>query len=959
MKFGKRLKNEYREGWAGKYINYKKLKQELQSQTFSVGDGSKSLEDSEEEFFYLLCQELERVLDFFTSQKIITQKRLKTAVQQVFDCKAEETETLLQELCYIRSNFIHLEEFLDLNYAGLNKILKKYDKRMHSNLSFSFFSNMLPRYKVFSTKNLFQSECKQISEIIESLAAAAGLKLLDLERNPEGKCVEQALTKNDPVLLAMCTNELSLKQSSLEGTFLRACQLNAVACVTHLVESLGVKVDCRDPVSKQTGLHHACTGGFLHLVRYLLSKNIEVNCRDFRGQSPLLCAVLNNHPEVVLLLVHESNVDLHLMDNEMKTALYYAITLEMHNILDILINKTDVNRVCHGLHEELPIFVASRLGKDRVLQSLLKSNADVNTLSSSGENALHFACKAGTVACSSLLIQTGIEINRKNLKNGRTPLIVAARMGHADCVQLLLEHFCDTGIPDNQNLTAYAYAVYRNKSSVARLLKPFVSRECSYSDLQDIQCTPKKEHFSDTGSHRSVHVLKKDEKCLQLIVGQHTEAPAFDLYRLSDAHSLRAQIRCNGEMCSKFNLPLEDPLTVDCLVSVHEAFNVVVEIIDRDSMDCVGRCWIMPPDKQSHYIPNISVFVIGNDFKPVGKFHYTLLLITPFFHESMSSDFRSSTYENFPLIGHRGSGSNKTALLNTMNISENTVLSFVTANQRGAEYVELDVQLTKDKIPIIYHDYTVSETGFNLPLSRLTLIEFLALKDNKITTPQPKTLSRSRSEHSLLEHEALKINDSFPSLKMGLLVSHFYLYFLIWAQRSGWQNTPTNIGFNIELKVPLEDEAEREGIPMVDLDDYGEKVLACVFANAKGRKILFSSFHPDVCSVFARKQSRYPVYLLTSAGSENHLDIRCNSLQGAVRFAKSNNLRGIVSKGEPILECPELVGIVKSLNLALITWGDENNNVSNVRLQQLLGVDAVIMDHVACVKKGLVGFLPS
>jgi ankyrin repeat protein len=138
--------------------------------------------------------------------------------------------------------------------------------------------------------------------------------------------------------------------------------------------------------------------------------------------------------------VHESNVDLHLMDNEMKTALYYAITLEMHNILDILINKTDVNRVCHGLHEELPIFVASRLGKDRVLQSLLKSNADVNTLSSSGENALHFACKAGTVACSSLLIQTGIEINRKNLKNGRTPLIVAARMGHADCVQLLLEH---------------------------------------------------------------------------------------------------------------------------------------------------------------------------------------------------------------------------------------------------------------------------------------------------------------------------------------------------------------------------------------------------------------------------------------------------------------------------------------------------------------------------------------
>ncbi|KAK4536996.1 hypothetical protein CDCA_CDCA10G3021 [Cyanidium caldarium] len=56
----------------------------------------------------------------------------------------------------------------------------------------------------------------------------------------------------------------------------------------------------------------------------------------------------------------------------------------------------------------------------------------------------------------------------------------------------------------------------------------------------------------------------------------------------------------------------------------------------------------------------------------------------------------------FQLVGHRGAGSQRTK----SRVQENTVLSFLTAIQRGTvDTIELDVQLTRDGVPVIYHDF--------------------------------------------------------------------------------------------------------------------------------------------------------------------------------------------------------------------------------------------------------------
>jgi glycerophosphoryl diester phosphodiesterase len=44
-------------------------------------------------------------------------------------------------------------------------------------------------------------------------------------------------------------------------------------------------------------------------------------------------------------------------------------------------------------------------------------------------------------------------------------------------------------------------------------------------------------------------------------------------------------------------------------------------------------------------------------------------------------------------------------LFSRATIRENTVHSFIEAGKNGADMIELDVHLTADKIPVIYHDF--------------------------------------------------------------------------------------------------------------------------------------------------------------------------------------------------------------------------------------------------------------
>lgn len=148
-------------------------------------------------------------------------------------------------------------------------------------------------------------------------------------------------------------------------------------------------------------------------------------------------------------------------------------------------------------------------------------------------------------------------------------------------------------------------------------------------------------------------------------------------------------------------------------------------------------------------------------------------------------------------------------------------------------------------------------------------------------------------------------------------------------------------------------EADKDGLSIIEINDFVDKILECVFEHAKERSIIFSSFHPETCLLLNLKQPNYPVFFLTRGGTESECDIRCSSIQEAIRFAKFSDLLGIVSVSDPIIEAPKLCNVIKESGLLLFTYGKMNNDVKNVSIQKKHGVDAVIVDNILPIASGL------
>jgi glycerophosphodiester phosphodiesterase len=141
------------------------------------------------------------------------------------------------------------------------------------------------------------------------------------------------------------------------------------------------------------------------------------------------------------------------------------------------------------------------------------------------------------------------------------------------------------------------------------------------------------------------------------------------------------------------------------------------------------------------------------------------------------------------------------------------------------------------------------------------------------------------------------------------------------------------------MKYPMLSESEEQEMDSyaVELNSFVDAVLATVFALARDRPVIFSSFHPDICILLAFKQPSIPVLFLTDAGIVDPgafpvADLRAQSLQQAIRFASRWDLLGIVSAADVLVMCPRLVRVVKESGLVCVSYGMLNNEPKNVQV---------------------------
>ncbi|XP_030957190.1 glycerophosphodiester phosphodiesterase GDPD1, chloroplastic-like isoform X1 [Quercus lobata] len=293
----------------------------------------------------------------------------------------------------------------------------------------------------------------------------------------------------------------------------------------------------------------------------------------------------------------------------------------------------------------------------------------------------------------------------------------------------------------------------------------------------------------------------------------------------------------------------------------------------------------------------------------------------------------------FMVIGHRGSGMNilQSCDPRMKSIQENSILSFNAASKFPIDFIEFDVQVTKDECPVIFHDNFILTEDEGVIVERrvtdLTLAEFLCYGPQKEPGNVGKNLFRKTKDGRIFEW---RVQNDDPLCTL----------------QEAFKKVEHSIGFNIELKFDDHMVYTEEEVTHVL-----QAIMKVVNEYANDRPIIFSSFQPDAAQLIRNLQNTYPVFFLTNGGSEIYMDTRRNSLEEAIRVCLTGSLQGIVSEVRAIIRNPGVVTRIKESKLCLITYGQLNNVPEVAWMQHLVGVEGVIVDLVKEITEAISDYI--
>ncbi|CDK28926.1 unnamed protein product [Kuraishia capsulata CBS 1993] len=757
-----------------------------------------------------------------------------------------------------------------------------------------------------------------------------------------------------------------------------------------------------------TPLHLAVLGTHPLTTEVLLTSmapNVGLTCPDL-----LLLSARLNSPEILGLLLSR-NVDIDFVDPDThETALYIAAKLNIKNALDFLLSEganTEIGELSFGW---TPIFVAAVEGLEAIVRSLKDHGAKYDNQDQSGWSPMEHACLRGHLEIAKLLTPPDydpLKVIQTSLNNGSGSTIVGSDASSVVSSEPTTDDF-KPKVYSNQGL---ANSIEQLSLSSNHLAEKSIYKSIKLKRVNSPPPRPVKSF-----GHR---YLKPSESLILITLGTtdlRDQSPAIDLKRvpLSKAHSTELDTALSVVVSAKgldqpsavLDLPLDDnhgsatdPISFKCsgedpLDSViyfdivptyaygeqrlmeRNGTNTKQKVLGR-AVAIVRSAYTSVGLNRRSLSSNVTVPILESEtLEVLGSIRFELMLVNPFDHPKMTIG-RTETYwkslVSTRVIGHRGYGMNSRDR-KSLQLGENTVESFIAAASLGASYVEFDVQLTKDDVPVVYHDFLVAESGVDVPMHALTAEQFLGLNkdedhsmlaherksvdDEVLTRNRPRSMSLvddDIAEFSGTNQDRMKLTKTWKlkKYKGNTRGSSIASSFVTLVEL--FKKLPRSVGFNIECKYPMLDEAEHEdmGQVAVDMNHWVDTVLKVVYDNADGRDIMFSSFHPDICVLLSLKQPSIPILFLTEAGTQPMADVRAASLQNAIRFAKKWNLLGIVSAAETLVMCPRLASVVKATGLVCVTYGQLNNDPENAKLEMLAGVDAVIVDSVLAVRKEL------
>jgi len=632
--------------------------------------------------------------------------------------------------------------------------------------------------------------------------------------------------------------------------------------------------------------------------------------------------------------------------------------------------------------------IAIKNQNDDIIRALLKSKSKPRLTSETPRTTcLHAAAEVGrfdhTVLVLDAFCVRKIDFDTPDESRGWTPLFYAFSNGHYDVARLLLEAGSNEQYVDPSGWTAKEHAVFKGHLALADLF--------TASGTSDLGTGPAQIPRSVSTSPRLC--CRKDESVIIASLGstqkhnhRHTaSAIHIDYSHPADAdpshntdHEYYLNVHAPGSgSCSarRLRLPVLDDKINDPFIfavpnttSPRLKFDIRCPNVAEPGEDILvasgtalldGNIRQFGTNRQSLIREHTVTLLDRKTMEMAGTITFTYMVATPFPHAQPELPLPINLTLGFgeppTLIGHRGLGMNFPSRTH-LQIGENTIESFLSAAKLGAEFVEFDIQLTRDLQPVVFHDFSLSESGTDIPIHDVTLEQYHYT--STIQSPHGNPLSvlgkanthatangrvRSRSLGNQFEEGAVQVHDrmkhtvdynlkGFKPNTRGEIIQDSFA-----TLKDILLGLPEEIGLDVEVKYPRLHEARAAGVAPVaiELNTFVDVILETIYKYSKpNRKIIVSSFTPEICILLSLKQKNFPVFFITNAGKVPMVDmeVRAASVQVAVKFARKWNLVGVVFSCEALMLCPRLVGFVKGRGLVCASYGVLNNEPEKVEV---------------------------
>ncbi|XP_071755903.2 ankyrin repeat and death domain-containing protein 1A [Centroberyx gerrardi] len=253
-----------------------------------------------------------------------------------------------------------------------------------------------------------------------------------------------------------------------EKQYIEAAKRNDVETMKTLGK--GVNANAKN-VQNRTALHYAVAGKNTEAVQLLLKRRVKVDQKDKHGVVPIHLAAWFGSLDILKLLV-QAGAEQKIENEEGLNIMHCAVINNHTDIVQYIVDDLQMKELDKEDQSGHRVFaLAAEHGCVQMLEMLMEPSYHMATVkpNKSGDTPLHLAAKNGHLDAVQLLLQSFDTRDEVNMA-GETALYQAADSAHEECVLVLLEAGCDPNILTTDKCSALHPVSERGDTSLVILL---------------------------------------------------------------------------------------------------------------------------------------------------------------------------------------------------------------------------------------------------------------------------------------------------------------------------------------------------------------------------------------------------------------------------------------------------------------------------------------------------------